>query len=72
MTGEAAIGDEPTRGLITGAAGNVGTILARGLGDGFALRGFDCVPAPETDDAVDGAIGYYPQDKSTVPEEERT
>jgi len=43
--------------LITGAAGNIGTVLARGMGDRHQFRGLDSVPMPELDDAVVADIG---------------
>ena len=42
--------------LITGAAGAVGTVLIKGLGDRYQLRGFDRVPLPELEDAVVGEL----------------
>jgi nucleoside-diphosphate-sugar epimerase len=42
--------------LITGAAGAVGTVLIKGLGDRYQLRGFDRVPLPELEDVVVGEL----------------
>ena len=47
----------PRRILITGAAGAVGSVVMRGLGDRFILRGFDRQPMPEFDDAVVADLG---------------
>ncbi len=42
--------------LITGAAGAVGTVLIKGLGDRYQLRAFDRVPLPELEDVVVGEL----------------
>ena len=42
--------------LITGAAGAVGTVLIKGLGDRYQLRAFDRLPLPELEDAVVGEL----------------
>ena len=42
--------------LITGAAGAVGTVLIKGLGDRYQLRGFDRLPLPELEDVVVGEL----------------
>ena len=47
------------RVLITGAAGNIGTTLTRGMKDRHQLRGLDHVPMPELEDAVVGQIGDF-------------
>jgi uronate dehydrogenase len=43
---------ETKRILITGAAGKVGSVLVRGLGDRYILRGLDRQAMPELDDVV--------------------
>ena len=50
--------------LITGAAGAIGTVLAKGLRDRHELRGFDCQEMPEIADAIVGDIGDFDQVKS--------
>ena len=42
--------------LITGAAGAVGTVLIKGLGDRYQLRAFDRLPLPELEDVVVGEL----------------
>jgi len=59
MTDTANNSTSKKRVLITGAAGNVGTILSRGLGEQFLLRGLDCVEMPELEDTVVGAIDQF-------------
>lgn len=44
------------RVLITGAAGQIGTNLTRGLKERHQLRGLDRVPMPELEDAVVGDV----------------
>jgi len=50
--------------LITGAAGAIGTVLAKGLRDRHELRGFDCQEMPEIADASIGDIGDFDQVKA--------
>ena len=45
--------------LITGAAGSVGSTVARGLKDRHVLRGLDVAPMPELQDAVVGDISDF-------------
>ena len=45
--------------LITGAAGRIGTMLARALRDRHHLRGLDVAPMPEFEDAVVGDQGNF-------------
>lgn len=42
--------------LITGAAGRLGSVIAKGLKDKYHIRGFDLVPTPEIVDSVTGSI----------------
>jgi len=45
--------------LITGAAGQIGTILTRGLKDRHQLRGLDLVPMSELEDTVVGNVADF-------------
>lgn len=45
--------------LITGAAGKVGTTVARGMKERHEIRGFDMAPMHELDDAVVGNLSDY-------------
>ena len=47
------------RVLITGAAGSIGSCLARGLVQRHDLRGFDRVAMPELDDAIVGDLADF-------------
>ena len=38
--------------LVTGSAGEVGTVVVRGLKDRYEVRGFDCNPTPDLVDTV--------------------
>ncbi len=52
--------------LITGAAGKVGTTVAKGLKDRHDIRGFDIAPMPELDDSIVGDLADYDIVKSAV------
>ena len=45
--------------LITGAAGQVGTTLIKGLGDRYQLRGLDRVPVPGLEDTIEGDVADF-------------
>ena len=47
------------RVLVTGAAGNVGSAVVRGLQDRYQLRGFDRAPMPDLEDAVVGDLADF-------------
>ena len=47
------------RVLITGAAGQIGAHLARGMKDRHEIRGLDRVEMPELDDATVGDVGDF-------------
>jgi len=47
------------RVLITGAAGAIGSMLVRGMGERHELRGLDCVAMPGLEDAIVGDIGDF-------------
>ena len=52
--------------LITGAAGVIGTVLAKGLRERHELRGFDNQEMPGMSDAVVGDIGDFDQVKAAT------
>lgn len=45
--------------LITGAAGQVGSQLIKGMKDRYQLRGLDRVPVPDLEDAIEGDVGDF-------------
>ena len=45
--------------LITGAAGAIGSTLARGMNDRYNLRGLDREPMPDLEDAVIGDVADF-------------
>ena len=45
--------------LITGAAGQVGTQLIKGMKDRYQLRGLDREPVPDLEDAIAGDVGDF-------------
>lgn len=47
------------RVLITGAAGAIGSTLVKGMKERHQLRGLDCLPMPELEDAIVGDIGDF-------------
>ena len=47
------------RVLITGAAGQIGSHLAREIGNRHEIRGLDQVPMPELEDSIVGDVGDF-------------
>lgn len=47
------------RVLITGAAGAIGSTLVKGMKERHELRGLDCVPMPELEEAIVGDIDDF-------------
>jgi len=47
------------RVLITGAAGNIGSTLAKGMREQHELRGLDCVEMPDLEDDIIGDVADF-------------
>ena len=45
--------------LITGAAGAIGSTVAKGMKDRYSLRGLDLVPMPEIEDTIVGDVTNF-------------
>ncbi len=47
---------QPERVLVTGAAGNIGRVVAAGLSERYQIRGVDRVPMPDLQDQIIGDV----------------
>lgn len=50
---------EKMKVLITGAAGNIGSVLVKGLRDKYHIRGFDRVEMPDLEDQIVGDVANF-------------
>ena len=51
--------EEKMKVLITGAAGEIGSVLVQGMKDRYAIRGLDRQPMPDLEDTIIGDVADF-------------